>query len=105
MIELESRKNIRKFCLEQDFDYYKTLLFVQKQIKATESLIYRKLSEEELVKEIDMTLTYLSKFGRDEGLKSNDKKLREKEETLEEQTINIESYRDSQKKEGELNLF
>lgn len=91
MIELESRKNIRKFCLEQDFDYYKTLLFVEKQRKATESLINRKLSEEELVKQIDMAITYLSKFGRDEGLKTNDKKLREKEQTLEVQisTLNI----------------
>ena len=71
MLELEIMNLIKKFCRDQGFDYYKTLIFVDVHLKTTESLLKRKMNRLEVAEEIKMIIIYLSEYGEKEGLKIN----------------------------------
>ncbi len=104
MFELKLMNIIKKFCQEQSLDYFKTLLFVEQQLRAKEMLLRRELNKIEISKEIDMVLKYLSQFGEREGLKVNRRELK-KEDDSEVEISTLDVLSKIQDKKGELDLF
>jgi len=101
---LKTMNTIKKLCQEQDLDYYKTLLFVEQQLRAKEVLLRRELNKIEISKEIDMALTYLSQFGEREGLKTNYRDKKENDDN-EGELSTLDVLNIIQDKKGELDLF
>ena len=95
---------IKKSGQEQNLDYYKTLLFVEKQIRAKKLLLRRELNKLEISKEIDMSIKYLSEFGEIEGLKINYRVFKKNDDFEEEVSI-LDVLRIFQGKNGELDIF
>lgn len=104
MLDLKFRNIIKNLCQDQGLDYFKTLIFVNQQLKATESLLGRELNKIELSKEIQMTATYLSQYGEKEGLKANYQELR-KQDKFEEEIIDRDFLCRAENKNEESDLF
>ena len=95
---------IKKFCQDQGLDYYKTIIFVEQQLRAKEVLLRRRLNKIEVSREINMTIVYLSQFGEREGLKANYRELKKKDD-IEDEISTLDVLSVIHEKKGKLDLF